>query len=77
MQGHPNARPGSPRKRQPGGGEVQIQAAGVLPSPHLLQQPNLKPSSGGEPEPPTDPQRDFRDAQGTCVIRGSMETRPV
>ena len=36
--------------------EVQIQAAGVLPFPPLLQQPNPKPSSGGEPEPPTDPQ---------------------
>lgn len=64
MQGHPNARPGSPRKRQLGGGGVQIQAAGVLPSPHLLQQPNLKPSSGGEPEPLTDPQRGLQGRSG-------------
>lgn len=64
MQGHPNARPGSPRKRQLGGGGVQIQAAGVLPSPHLLQQPNLKPSSGGEPEPLTDPQGGLQGCSG-------------
>lgn len=55
MQGHPDACLGSSRKRQLGGSRVQIQAAGILPSPYLLQQPNPKPSSGGEPELLTDP----------------------
>lgn len=40
--------PGVPEKGNSEGGAGQNQAAHVLPSPHLLQQPNLKPLSGGE-----------------------------
>ena len=55
-------------------GGVQIQAAGVLPSPHLLQQPNLKPSSGGELEQLTDPPWGLQGCSDLChpVIDGNQ-----